>query len=100
MIMPTSVLIAKFYHPESSIAESRYGPANGVRINVAHQLADILFLSPQRAAGFNLLGLEHGLQQLVLEPEVPKFRFPEGDQFLAEFLQSDVLAFPRAFAGL
>ena len=97
--MPTSMFIGKFYHPDSSIAESRYCALNGLRINAAHQLADVLFLSPQRAAGLDLPRLEHGFQQLVRQPEVPKVRFPESNEFLAEFLQGDVLALPGALAG-
>ncbi len=98
-MIPTSVFIGAVYHL-SSAAHLRQGLPNGRRIRLAHQLADVLSLSPQGAAGFHPTGLEYRGAKLVLQRQREDVRLSQADQFLAELLQREILAFLRAFAGL
>lgn len=98
--MPTSMLIAKYYHSPELMAETCQRCADGRRIDTAHDLADVLFLPPQRAVGLDSLRCEDGFQQVLVEAHRLKIGFLQRDQLFAELLQRKELAFFRAFAGL
>ena len=74
--------------------------ADRLRIDATHQFADVLFLSPERTAFLHALGVQNGVEQILVEVHGLQIRFLQGDEFLPEFLACKVLAFSRAFAGL
>ena len=65
-----------------------------------HQLTYVLLLPAQRAVRFDRAGLLHRLQQIVVELESLEVRFLEADKLLSQFLQRQIFALLRAFAGL
>ena len=67
---------------------------------MAHQLANVLFLTAQRAVRFYLTRLQHCAAQVLFQRNCSEVLRFQGNQCLAEFLQRQVLAFPRTFAGL
>ena len=82
------------------MAETRNCHTNRFRIDPAHKLSDVLFLTTQSAMGFDATCLKDGLKQVFVEPDVEKVRLLQPDKVLAEFLKRKKFAFSRAFAGL
>jgi len=82
------------------MGETRHCRSNRLRVHAAHDFANVLFLPAKRAVRFDFMSVEHGFQQLFVESNLPQVGFPQCDQLLAEFLQCQILAFSRAFAGL
>ena len=52
------------------MAETQHRRANGFRIDVPHNLADILFLPAQRTARLDLACFENGLEQVFVKPDL------------------------------
>lgn len=98
--MPTSILIAKVYHPRRLLGETLHRRADGFGVDLPHDLSDVLLLPAQRAVRLDLTCVEDRLEQLFVEPHLSKVRLMQCDQLLTEFLQRKILAFSRAFAGL
>ena len=65
-----------------------------------HQLAYVLLLPAQRAVRFDRAGFLYGLQQVFVEIQLLEVRFLEADKLLSQFLQRQIFALLRAFAGL
>jgi len=65
--MPTSTVIARYYHPGELLAETFHRRAYGFRVNTTHDFADVLLLSSQCAARLDLVCIEHGVQQIFIE---------------------------------
>jgi len=82
------------------MAETHQRGANRFCIDVAHYLSDVLFLPPKRIAGLDLTCLQDGVEQVLVQPDLPQVRLLQRNQLFAEFLQREKLAFSRAFAGL
>lgn len=67
---------------------------------MAHQFADVLLLAPQSTVGFHRSCLQNGFAKIVVQRQALELALFQRDQFLAQLLQCQVLAFFRAFAGL
>ena len=74
--------------------------SNGLRIDPPHQLANQLFLTPQRAARLHALRIANCPVKLLIEREFLALVVGQVDQSFAQFLESGLLALARAFAGL
>jgi len=96
--MPTSILIAKFYHQLT--AQLCHFRTEWFRVDVAHQLADVLFLPAQCAVCLDLSSFHDGFEQALIKRQTVQFGLFERNEFLAQFLQRQILAFSCAFAGL
>jgi len=99
-MIPTSIVIARYYHSRSSLAEARYCRADWLRIDLPHDLADVLLLPTQCAARLDLLRVEYGFQQIFIEIHLAQIRRFQSNQVFAEFLQSQKLPFSCAFTRL
>ena len=66
-MIPTSILISKFYHSQCSAAQAVQRGANRIRIDLAHDLADILFLSTQRTVRLDLARFEDRVVRWLFE---------------------------------
>ena len=86
MIIPTSIVIARYYHSRALLAEARYRFADWLRVHLPHDLANVLFLPPQCAARFDLLRVEYGFQQIGIEIHLAQIRFFHANKVFAEFL--------------
>ena len=103
MMMPTSILIAEFYHYRCFFLfapQASEGRLDGLGIDAAHQLADVLLLAAQSAPFRDSLGLEHRLEQCLIEVHCPKIILLQRNERFAELLPRQVVAFPFAFTGL
>jgi len=67
---------------------------------MAHQLADVLFLPAQCAVRFHLFRFQNRFAKIVIDRQAVEIGLSQRNQFLAQFLQGDILAFSCAFAGL
>lgn len=67
---------------------------------MAHQLTNVLFLTPKSAVGFNLSSFDDGLEEVFFERQRFQFGHFQRKEIFAHFLQRNVLAFSRAFTGL
>lgn len=65
-----------------------------------HQLANVLLLPAQRAVRFDRPGFPYCLQQVFVEIQLLEVRCFETDELFSQFLQCQVFALLRAFAGL
>jgi hypothetical protein len=100
MIMPTSIFIWKFYHSHLSAAQVLKRCADGFRVDVPHDLADVLLLASHCTVRLDTARFHNGLKQVFVERQRSQVPFAKRNQLLAEFLSGQMLAFPRAFAGL
>jgi len=82
------------------MAETLHRCTNGFRVDMPHDLPDVLSLPAQRTARLDLTCVEDGLQQFFVQPDLSQVRLIQCDQLFAEFLQREKLAFSGAFAGL
>ena len=82
------------------MGETRHCRSNRLRVHAAHDLANVLFLPAKRAVRFDFASVEHGIQQLFVESDLPQVGLLQCNQLLAKFLQRQKLAFSGAFAGL
>lgn len=98
-MIPTSVFITAVYHL-CSPAHACQRLSDGLRIGVTHQFADVLSLPTEGAAGFYSAGVKNRGAKVVVQRQRHDVCLPEADQFLAKFLQRQILAFLGAFAGL
>lgn len=74
-MIPTSILISKFYHSQCSAAQAEQRGANWIRIDLAHDPADILFLPTQCTVRFDLAGFEDCVEQVLIEIHTEEVRF-------------------------
>ena len=99
--MPTSILISKFYHQLLLASQALERLTDWFRIlESAHQLADVLLLSSQCTMCLDVARFQNGLAEVFVEWQRQQIGFTKRDEFLSEFLQCQVRAFSRAFAGL
>ncbi len=82
------------------MAKSPQAIADRLRVDLAHKLANVLLLPPQRAMRLDRARLSNGLQQYVLQWQAVEIRLLDSNQFFTEFLQGHVVALAGAFAGL
>ncbi len=73
---------------------------DGLGVDRAHQFAYQLFLAPQCAAGLDARCFAYGLAQSIVQGHSIKLFGAQFNQFFAQLLQCQVLAFSCAFAGL
>ena len=99
--MPTSILIAKFYHQLSPASQALNRLTDWFRIvESAHQLTDVLLLSSQCTMCLDVARFHDGLEEVFVEWQREQVGFTKRDEFLSKFLQCQIRAFSRAFAGL
>lgn len=65
--MPTSILISKFYHSHLLTAQALERCADRLRIEVSHNLADVLFLSPQCTMCLHTTCFQYGLVKIFFQ---------------------------------
>ncbi len=91
---------AKYFLCDPVVApKSLEGGANRFGIYLSHQLTDKLLLPAQRAARLHPLCSLYRLQELVIKFDLCQLLGIQINQTLAQGLQSQVFAFPRALAG-
>jgi hypothetical protein len=73
---------------------------DGLGVDRVHQFAYQLFLAPQCAAGLDARCFAYSLAQSIVQGHSIKLFGAQLNQFFAQLLQCQVLAFSRAFAGL
>ena len=74
--------------------------SNRFGVDVPHQFAYVLFLAPERTMRPDALCFDDGFAKTVTQRQFVQSRFRQRDQFFAEFLQCEMLAFSGAFTGL
>jgi hypothetical protein len=99
--VPPSFGIGEYTLPQAlGGALTRKRRADGLGVDRAHQFAYQLFLAPQCTVGFDALCFAYSLAQSVVQGHSIKFFGTQFNEFFAQLLQRQVLAFSRAFAGL
>ena len=88
--------------PVQSVLSSQciQGRLNGVGVRVTHEFADELPLTPQGASRSHVPGAHDGLEERLIQPQFFKLAPLEGNEFLAQRLQRQMVSLARAFAGL
>ena len=97
--MPTSILIVKVYHYCRLAAQPRQCGTDGCRVDVTHQLADVLLLSTQRTVRFDAVRLKHGIEQFIIQLHAQQVGLLEREQLFTQLLQGDVFSLSCTFAG-
>jgi len=99
-VTPLFGLVENTLFPPIAAAERVQRGPDWLRVYVAHQLADELFLSPQRTMRAHRPGSEYGIPESLVQVDTIELFPAEPDQPFAERLKGQLLAFSRRFAGL